>query len=438
MSTLRGNIVSATQARDLYNITDPLMVTNGWVDVTGASPIIDGGIEWHVWRNPAANSGLPNDYHIAIGFATSGTGSMFFRMFETWIGLSADPVLDKYEYGCRRPVPTLTGVAVGGLTPSPDAYGLNLQPYQANGNGAVYPQVSTPRFRYWTGSTPFTTPTAEFNTYTDYSLAAWIFHASSGSFQRAYVNDDVLALLRRAAQEGGVPMDFRSKYVAQRTLLVDDETAVEYVVHVSPKGVMMATARIFNDTWSTMYWGSMEEAPPWDPMPITLHQGLAGSTSGQGSFTRVFKFTDDQPFSWGDITNNNSEANPEAFGGYVSASFYAAAWEAYTDRYAQPSTNLPTTTNALALAYKGPVAARVMVRDAQQHLRGLLPESVLVTWISNPFESPQMGFGDETTINGQEYIFIGIGGTNDGVQQVKNQSTNTSYALRFGFWVKKD
>jgi len=440
MSTIRGNIVSATQARDLYNLTTALLTANGWTQVadTATTPIITGGVEWHVWRNPAANSGLPNDFHVAFGFAASGTGSMFFRVFETWVGLSSDPVADKYEYGCKRVVPTLAGVASGNTASAgPDAYGLDLQPWNASNNATPHPYVATPVFRY---HLPYLTTTdpAEFANWNEFSFAVWAQFTASGSFQRQYLDEAGIALMRRAVAENGLPMDFRSKYVSEKVLLVDDETAVEYVVHVSEKFLYLGTARIFNDTWSGMMVSGMEETPGWDPMPLFFHQGLAGSTLALGgSFTRSYKFTNDQPFEWSQLTNN-SEFNIEASTASMQNSLFATSLENYTDRAFQPSTTAPTSTNQLATAYKGPVAARVAVMDNMQHLRGLLPESIMVSQISNPLESPQMGFGDETTINGQEYIFVGIGGTNGGVQQVKNQTTNTNYQLRFGFWVRKD
>lgn len=440
MATIRGNTVSATQARDLYNLAVPMLTAQGWVDVTGASPVTYSGIEWHVWRNPATNSGLPGDYHVAIGFATSGTGNMFFRMFETWLGLAADPVASKYEYGCKRPVPVLANSGAYNATAtvaSPDAWGRDLQPVLPPSGRTVYTIPITPVFRHDPADIPSYGP-AQFASWTDFSLGIGVPWISSGSYQEAHWNDAAAAFLD-AHKTGGIPLDFRSKYVQQITLTADDETAVEYVLHVSPKCIAFATRRIFNDTVALVYAGRYEEAPAWDPMPITLHQGVMGSMVGQGSFTRNFKFTLDQPHQFS-TTPDPPDIYTGAYPTYVQQSWEAGDWFPYTGRDGQPTTNPPGTAS-VTRRYKGPLAARVGIIDMINHFRGLLPDNIMSSWQPIYNDAPLIEFGDETTVNGQQYIYLGHNyGTSDGAMaQTKNIQSFTNYQWNYtSFWVKKD
>lgn len=440
MSTIRGNTATAVQARDLYNLMAPLLTTNGWTHVNAGTPVvIDAGVEWHVWRNPGANNGTGKEFHVAIGFGQSGTGSMFFRMFENWIGTTQNPAgyykdpAATHGYGCARPVCRAASGSTPSVTaPSPDAYGLVMNLFAPGGNYRTnYLHAHQPIVRH-DPSYPSTPP--DFSGCTDYSAALMICQYSYFSI----LNEWTDAMVNRMLQiqtNGPLIFDFRSKFLRQLTLLADDETATEYVIHVSEKAIHVATRRIFNDDQDAIYAGIYEFASPDDPAPFFLHRAFSGTPTDEGCFTRVYKF--------------NPDSSPWAItdGAYVNASAdgspNALAWKAedlfaYTLRQYQPATAAPTSFNSINEYYKGPLTSRVGVMDGSNHFRGLMPESVMISQTPNPNSNPPIEFGDEATINGQDYIAIGLAGSDDVVKAFKNSGTSFNYQNQLAFWIIKD
>lgn len=422
MPFARGSNTTATQATALYAQLETLLTAAGWVELgeTSAGAIVYNNIGWHVWRNPAANSGLLKDFHVAIGFATSGTGSMYFRLFEDWVGLSADPVTDQYEYGCMRPVPNPQVPTPNTLA---DDWGKNLKDqtayYGSEVSGSWNPIPSTTAWDYTRHDSPPYYDSVELDPLQvpspDFSVGIWSREGPSGRYY--YSSDGVAEALNEAAPH---VMDFRSFWLDEETLGVDDETAVEYVFHVSAKCILLGTYRVFNNLVDNVYIGVYEDHSPYDPCPIIMRAVTSGVDNA--AFTRYWGWAD-QPTDPGKVQ-----------GGYH---FRSDGLSFLTSVSGRPTTDLSNkTTGTISIPFKAPTSSRLQVVGLGTQFRGILPVDVMGTYMPVQNDVPPVDFGDETLINGVPYVHIYV----QGYGRMPNAAgaSNPSQVTYWGVWARKD
>lgn len=351
MAYLRDFTTSATQAADVYTDLAALMTASGWVQ-QGAD-ITDGSFTWRVWRNPAVNSGLGKDFHVGIGIANSGTGSLLFRLFEDLVGGSR----------IQRPAPA-ENFTLGAATP--DAYG---DLHHATST-ALFPVPWTPGTGAWASADPNA----------DYSVAAW------GQNGQTSASSTEQALIAAAPPE----MDLRSAYVAEISQQCDDSTAVEYVLHVSAKAFTIATKLVFNTVTDWLHVGAYEPLSLYDTVPVVLMNPVEGSLF----FTRNWEYVD-LPFSHvvrpGGVSTFSSSFAPGAFGRTYGT-------------ITQTPSSVPSQTD---WAWRGVLGTRLEVHDGQSTsvVRGVAHDMVVMP----PNASggiPPIDFGDESSINGAAHTLI--------------------------------
>lgn len=414
MGHIRSNSTSATQVADLYDDLQPLLSASGWIQ-QGAS-IVDGvtNLTWRIWKNPASNSGLTKDFHVAIGHATSGTGNMFFRIFEDYLG-----EVVPNEFHCQRPVPT-TAADGAGFALDPDTRfsvpntgtgtgGRNLFVDRSNGgNYTPFPATQLP-----VGSAVDMRSYHRADANGDKSVALW--SNVSGSSNIATATE--ITIINNAPHT----FDFRSNYIQGHTLLSDDTTAVEYIIHVNNKAFMISTAKVFDDTYDAQYIGAYEPLTPFDPFPIVQLDYKVVPTP---SYTREFAYDEAIPPS---VTGSIFPGTHNWFGLDGRGAWTPAG---------QEIVQTITSPASIDLYAKGPLAARMYIAGSvsDTNYRGLL-YGPLVTADAINTGIPPIEMGDEATINGNPYYFItNIQQANTGTLfRPAQQSSNISAVMAVWF-----
>jgi len=348
MGYIRDFTTSATQAADVYADIASLLTAEGWT--RQGMDITDPSFTWRVWRNSALNSGLGKDFHIGIGIANSGTGSLRFRLFEDLAGGSR----------ILRPAPN-NGFTLG---TSPDAYGDKLH----DTTQALFPVPWTPGSGSWASSNPAA----------DYSVAAW------GRSNQTNATAGDQALVAAAPPE----MDLRSIYVLEISQNCDDSTAVEYIIYVSNKAFTIGTKEVFNTTHDWLYVGAYEPLSMYDVVPVVI----MNPAQGPKYFTRNWEYVD-LPFTLTvrPGTGFTVAGAPRSFG-----------------RVYGTVTQTPTSaTNLSDWNWRGPLGTRVQISDQQLStvVRGVAYDLVYMPSHATG-GIPPIEFGDEVSINGVAHTLL--------------------------------
>lgn len=351
MTHIRDYTVTATQAADVYADIATALAANGWVK-QGAD-ITDASFTWRVWRNPAANSGLTKDFHVGIGLASTGTGSLLFRLFEDLVGGSR----------IMRAAPPTAFTSPGNVA---DAYGDKLHEVAS---GTLYAVPWTPGWG-------------------DLARSAGDF--SVGVFM---ANLDEVASTGEAAILNAAPheLDLRSPYVGQVSVACDDSTAVEYVIHVTNQRLILATKLIFNTVQDRIYIGTYEPLSSYDTVPITMLDPVGGLSQHTRDWTYA-----DLPSSYPDP---EIEANVANFSGNTYETF-GRVYGTITQNPTDPPTDADWN-------WRGPLGTRCALRE---YRFGYSPFGLLHTLPRMPHHAsggtPPIDFGDEVTINGVPHTMI--------------------------------
>lgn len=384
MSYVRDNTDSGTKVADLYADLSPLLTANGWTQV-GATLTINSTY-WHIWKNPAANSGLSKDFHVAIGYATNGTGFLRFRMFEDWTGSGNE---------IQRWVPRR--VNSGELTSQgggyyQDAYGKALTGYSST----AYPIPWTP------GTGAFARAGG------DYSVGAYDSNGSlSGTQEEAVLNSAPHAV------------HLLSAYVAEYQLQCNDTTAIEYILTVNAKRIFVGVKRVYDNAIRAVHAGAYEALHANDPMPICINYFHSKTNITVGydddqtlynhSYTRWWGFDGAAPSSSG-TWDVKAGGYFEAYGGIYP---HTAVYGILQPDWAAVSSTTMDYGDYDALGY-GVVLSRAALRSNYEgngvlsslSNRALLHD-VLIGSKVNTAGTPAIKFGDEITINGQTWLFVG-------------------------------
>ena len=377
MSFLRDNTTAALKGQDVYTSLSSMLTTEGWVQVGAVITI--STVDWYIWRNPSANSGLSKDFHVAIGVPSDGA-NLRFRLFEDWTGVG-----DKVNRPAPSYNPTLIS-AGGGLYK--DSYDL-----------AIAGTSSNP------AAVPWTPGTGSFaRAGGDYSVGVF---DSMGS--KADSNLDTAL--------NNAPHDFHinSEVIEGHWVKTGDDTACEYVIHVNAQAFMLASRTVFSNIIEGIYVGAYEPVHVLDPMPIVISrlqsrpdysQGSPGPTF-MGSWTRWWGFDGAVPSSQGNWDVEGS-AYSWAGGGIKALSYLDGRIQ--TDFSTQSESNMSGYYDALA---KGVPMSRVGLigYEGSSYLSAIGIRSVLygpvMAYEVNTQGPPSLNFGDEVTVNGVDYYFIG-------------------------------
>lgn len=354
MAYERSNTVSSTQAADVYADIAAKLTEEGWIKQ--GTTLVDVTFTWRVWQAPQANTLLPYSFHIAIGHANTGTGSLLFRVFRDWVSGSR----------IRRPIPNYN------FTPGnvADAYGDKHHDTAS----ALYPVPWSAGEGPW-AIAPGNNP--------DFSVAMWHLAADVGALTTFEQN----ALAAAPPQ-----MDYRSFYVREMTLSCDDSTAVEYIIHVTPKRLVIGTKLIFNNTQHRMYVGAYEPLSLYDAMPIAMGDPIGNATGYMYDWRYV-----DLPATIPTSSRYVGSTNNSAFYGGTTAEFGRI--------YGQILQDQSETFNLTDLNWRGPLGARRAFMDTLNAPRGLMLDMPCMPEVTTG-GTPKIDFGDEVLINGQPHTLL--------------------------------